>query len=91
MKGEDEKRITRVVTPNEDPQKTEKIKMMMVAMSSALLPFDPSVDEILSALATLQAFVMAKSGESIERIRKTLRDAEDTMVDMVLRERGDQR
>ena len=91
MTGEEGRRITKVVTPQDDPQKTERIREMMVAVSEALLPFDPSVDEILSAIATLQAFVMAKSGESVERIRKTLRDAEDTMVDLVLRERGDLR
>ena len=34
---------------------------------------------------------MAQSGESIEYIRKALREAEDTVVDAVLRTRGDQR
>lgn len=84
-------RMVRVVSPDEEPQRVERVRRMMVALSEALLPFDPDVNEILSAINTLQALVMARSGESIEHIRKTLREAEDTIVDAVLRERGDLR
>ena len=84
-------RMVKVVSPDEEPQRVERVRRMMVALSEALLPFDPDVNEILSAINTLQALVMARSDESIEHIRKTLREAEDTIVDAVLRERGDLR
>lgn len=84
-------RIVRAVTSNEEPEKTEKARKLVVAISEALLPFDPDVNEILSAINTLQALVMSRSGESIEYIRRALRDAEDSIIEAVLRDRGDLR
>lgn len=89
--GDKEKRIVKMVTEDQQPFKAERIKKLMMAMSEALIPYEPTPNEILSAINTLQAMVLAKTGNSIEYIRKTLREVEDSIVETVLRERGDQR
>ena len=47
------KRIVKLATEEDAPQQTERIVKLMAAITEAVLPYDPSVNELLSAFNTL--------------------------------------